>query len=215
MYKNPQNLTFNGFIRDMYTNFGMSPRGVEQMFEPIASTHDPADDIHRQQHAHLATGVQNEQLHPGQNLDGLIRVYLNHIEQQMDPKNLPDSCIVRPSGGHTVVSLRKWCSAVLGAATVEAFFGNVLLTLDPQLLDDFNIFDVDSWMLLYRYPRIAAKPLYSALERTTSAFTRYFELPSVRRSQACHYIRTVEAKQRKAGMSNRDISIAAQGLFWA
>ncbi|MCJ1246422.1 hypothetical protein MMC30_003629 [Trapelia coarctata] len=213
VYKNPQNLAFDGFVKDMYARFGMSPMGVEKMFAPILLKHDTALDAGGQQRAHLGTGVQKEQLHPGPNLDDLIKVYLGYIEPQMDMGRIPESCIVRSSGDSKVVSLRNWCSAVLGAATIEAFFGTTLLELNPQLPEDFHIFDVNSWMFLYQYPRGAAKAMFNSLERTTRAFTRYFDLPIKERSQACHYIRTLEAKQRDAGISSRVIAISTQGMF--
>ena len=215
VYKNPQTLTFDGFIKDMYAQFGMSPIGIEKMFAPTVSTHNTVVNVPNQQHVHLGTGVQKEQLHPGHDLDALIRIYLSYIEPQMDMERIPDRCIVQSFSDRKVVSLRDWCSSVLGLATVEAFFGGSLLELDPQLLEDFHTFDVDSWMLLYQYPRIAAKSMYDAMDRTTNAFTRYFETRVEARSRACHYIETVEAKQRRGGMSNRDIAIAAHGLFWA
>ena len=96
---------------------------------------------------------------------------------------------------------------------MKAFFGNVLLELDPNLLNDFHQFDANSWMLLYQYPRPLAKPMFRAHDNGAEAFTRYFQLPATER-KPCHYIKTVEAKQRKAEMSDRDIDIVAQGMFW-
>lgn len=215
VYKNPQVLTFDGFIRDMYVNFGMSATGVAQIFEPVTSKDGKASSPLGQQYAHLATGIQKEQLHPGESLDKLTETYLAHIEQQMDWDRLPDSCITQALPDKKVVSLRNWCADVLGQASIQAFFGTALLEVDPHLLEDFHIFDANSWMLLYQYPRAFAKPMFKAIERNTQAYTRYFQLPVEKRDQMCHYIKTVEAKQRKAGMSDRDIAISAQGFFWA
>ncbi len=215
VYKNFQTLTFDGFVKDMYSLFGMSPTGIAKMFEPITPRNSMTTDLSSQQHAHLGTGIQREQLHPGQNLDNVIATYLSHIEQQMNWDNIPNSCIVEASTEKKVVSLRNWCADVLDLATVQAFFGMTLLELNPDLLDDFHIFDFNSWMLLYQYPRMFAKPMYESMERGTRAFTRYFELPVEKRSEACHYIRMVEAKQRSAGMTDRDIAIAGHMFFWA
>ena len=215
VYKNPQVLTFDGFIKDVYVNFGMSSTGVAQIFEPVTFKDGKTSSPLGQQYAHLATGIQREQLHPGENLDNLIETYLTYIEQQMDWDKLPDSCIMQSLPGKKVVSLRNWCADVLGRATAQAFIGAALLEVDPHLLEDFHTFDSNSWMLLYQYPRIFAKPMFEAIERNTQAFTRYFQLPVEKRDQMCHYIKTVEGKQRKAGMSDRDIAISAQCFFWA
>ena len=56
--------------------------------------------------------------------------------------------------------------------------------------------------------------MHAAKDQSRKTYIRFFELPSEKRSGACHYIRTVEAKQRQAGMTDRDIGIAAQMFFW-
>lgn len=208
VYKNPQTLTFDGFVKDMYGQFGMAPAGIAKMFGQMSSGE-------YQQQVHLGTGVQREQLHPGQNLDQLITIYLHHIEQQMDSTKIPDTSEALGSNGEKMISLWKWCAAVLGPASAEAFFGKSLLKLDPNLLEDFHTFDSQSWKLLYQYPRMFARPMFKALERGTQTFTRYFQLPIEERSDACHYMKTVEVKQRKAGMTDRDIAIAGHMFFWA
>lgn len=164
--------------------------------------------------AHLGTGIQKEQLHAGIHLDDLIGTYTKHIRWQAKWENIPSSCKEQSMHGKKVVKLRKWCEEVLALATVEAFFGTVLLELEPRLLDNFHTFDADSWKLLYKYHRPFTKTMFQALDQNTKAFTRYFQLPMEKR-QPCHYIRTVEAKQRKANMSDRDIGISAHAFFWA
>lgn len=215
VYKNSQLLTFDGFIKDMYGNFRMSATGIAQIFEPVSSKDGKASSPLGQQYAHIGTGVQREQLHPGDNLDKLINTYISHIKQQMNWAKVPKSCLIQALPGKKVVSIRNWCADVLGQATTQAFFGSILLEHNSQLLEDFHTFDSNSWKFLYRYPRAFAKPMFEAIEKGTEAFTRYFQLPTEKRNQMCHYVKTVEAKQRRAGMSDRDIAISAQGLFWA
>lgn len=216
VYKNPQSLTFDGYVKDMYAGFGMSSTGIEKMFAPVEGSFqtDKNTGLTVQKHAHFGTGVQREQLHPGQHLENLVSVFLTHIKLQMNWGNISTSVVVQSSSEKKVVLLRNWVADVLGRATVEAFFGKDLLESESTLLDDFHAFDANSWMLLYQYPRMFAKPMYEALDKGADTFTRYFELPSEQR-QACHYIRTVEVKQRKAGMTSRDIAIAGQMFFWA
>ena len=191
----------------------MSATGIAQMWEPVTVKDGKPSSPLCQQYAHLATGIQKEQLHPGEHLDILFGTYLGHFKKQMDWHEIPSSCTIQASPGKKVVSLRNWCANVFGEATGAAFFGKALLELNPRLLEDFHTFDSDSWMVLYRYPRVFARPVYAAMERVTQAFTRFFELPIEKRTTMCHYLKTVEVKQRRAGMSNRDIAIAAQGGF--
>lgn len=221
VYKNHPTLTFDGYIKDMYRACGMSGEGIAKMFEPLPSTGSkgekkgaanlPSD----QKYAHLGLGIHREQLYAGQHLEQLSKVFLTHIEAQQDWARIPKHAVLRSEPGEKAVSLRGWCQSVLGRATAEAFFGKRLLEVEPKLLEDFHVFDSNSWMLLYQYPRLFAGEMYAAMDKGTQAFTKYFQLPRDERKDACHYIQSVETKQLKYGMDVRDIAIAGQNLFWA
>ncbi|KAI9848166.1 MAG: hypothetical protein M1837_000840 [Sclerophora amabilis] len=199
----------------MYTSFGMSSAGVEKMYTSIPSKTDEASEGITQQRAHLGTGIQKEQLHGGPHLEDLTATYMAHIEQQVDWRNLPHKRMVRSSSDEKVVSLQSLCGEVLGIATMHAFYGKPLLELAHGYLDLFLTFDSNSWMLMYQYPRAFAKAMYEARDRGTEIFTRYSELTPEERREACQYVRNVEEKSRKAGMTVRDIAIANQTFFWA
>ena len=69
-------------------------------------------------------------------------------------------------------------------------------------------------MLTYRYPPFLARKMYAGKDSNTATFTRYFQLPSDDRADACYYVRSLEARQREAGMKDRDIAISAQLFYW-
>ncbi|MCJ1405067.1 hypothetical protein MMC11_008293 [Xylographa trunciseda] len=62
----------------------------------------------------------------------------------MERENVPEIRKAESLTDQKVVSIRKWYEDILGHAIVEAFFGNVLLELEPSLLDDFFQFDANS-----------------------------------------------------------------------
>lgn len=213
VYKNHHTLTFEGFVRDLYAAFSMSPEGIAKMYEPAPSKGDKA--LPSQQLNHLGMGIHREQLYAGKHLEDLSKVYLARIEEQQNWTKIPNIAVLTSVPEEKSVLLRGWLEDVLGRATTQAFFGKCLLEIEPDLLAHFHVFDSNSWMLLYRYPRLFAGEMYGAIDKVTKAFTKYFELPKEERSDACHYIQAVETKQVKAGMSVRDIAIAGQSLFWA
>ena len=215
VYKNHHALTFDGYVRDMYAAFSMSPEGIAKMFEPATSKNDKATALPSQQSVHLGMGIHREQLYAGKHLEDLSKVYLARIEQQQNWTKIPKSAVLRSVHEEKSVFLRGWLEDVLGRATAQAFFGKRLLEIEPELLAHFHSFDTNSWMLLYQYPRLFAGEMYAAIDKGTKAFTKYFALPKQERSDGCHYIQAVEAKQVKAGVSVRDIAIAGQNLFWA
>ena len=107
VYRHPDCLTFEGFVKDMYVSFGMSAKGLAKMFGISASKDNTATDHADQKHVHLGTGIQREQLHPGKHLDDLVTTYIKHIRQQMDWTNIPNRCKLESLAGKNVVSLRK------------------------------------------------------------------------------------------------------------
>lgn len=214
VYKNTTTMTFDGFIRDLYTTFGMSKEGIAKMWQSHGSK--PQDDMGppKGQQVHLGQGVHRQQLHPGDQLEDITTKYVQQIEQQLLWEGIPNEYTLEPIEKHKVVNLYDWCAAVLGNAAIRALFGDVLFELEPRLLEYFYIFDSESWKLTFQLPPLLAKRMHTAKDSSREAYVRYFQLPMEQRQGACHYIRTVEAKQRKAGMSERDIGIAAQMFFW-
>ena len=207
VYKNPTTLTFDGFIRDLYTTFGMSKEGISKMWQAQVST---VGDKSKQ--VHLGQGIHREQLHPGRHLDDLTAVYLGEIEQSLHWNRIPD---LSPHNAQAkVVSLWEWCADVLGNAATQALYGNVLLDLEPDLLENFYAFDSESWKLTFQLPRMFAKRMHDAKDKSRDAYIRYFQLPAEKRPGTCHYLRCVEEKQRQVGMTDEDIGVAAQMFFW-
>ena len=214
VYKNITNLTFDGFIRDLYTTFGMSKEGIRLMWQTHPSKSGDEATPSKIQHSHLGQGVHRQQLHPGDQLEDITAKYIERIEQRMSWTEIPSISTTAETEKGKVVSLYGWCAAVLGNATVHALYGDVLLELEPRLLDYFYIFDEESWKLTFQLPPLLAKRMHTAKDNSRQAYIRYFQLPAEKRLGACHYLRTVEAKQRKAGMTDWDIGVAAQMFFW-
>ena len=214
VYKNMASLTFDGFIRDLYTSFGMSKEGVRLMWQAngFQAGHGTSEPNSRQ--VHLGQGIHRQQLHPGDQLEDITTKYLDQIEQRLLWKAMADVSMTEPTGKGQVVDLWHWCAAILGNAAMQALFGNVLLEIEPRLLDYSYTFDSESWKLTFQLAPLLARRMHSAKDKSREAFIRYFRLPAEKRPGTCYYLRTVEAKQRQAGINNRDIGIAAQMFFW-
>ena len=213
VYKNTTTLTFDGFIRDLYTTFGMSKDGIRLMWQ-TRSTDSLDTSTPNVKQYHLGEGVHREQLHPGPQLEDITAKYLEQIQQQLVWSHIPASTYSLKGKESKMVMLYDWCADVLGHAAMNALYGDGLLQLEPRLLEYFYTFDQESWKLTFQLPPLFARDMHTAKDNARQAYIRYFQLPQEKRSQACHYLRTVEAKQRQAGMSDNDIGIAAQMFFW-
>ncbi len=198
VYKNTSTLSFHGFIRDLYAAMDVSPIGIRKMWETVKRGSGVSDN----RQLHLGEGIHREQLHHGEHLEVMTAAYIKQIELSMSTNERP------------VVSLRHWCAEVLGTAALVAWFGENIMDIEPRLLEYFAVFDTDSWMLTYKYPRFLGKEMHAAKDVQREAFMKYFKLRPEERKDAGYYIRTVEAKQRKAGMTDWDIATTAQMFFW-
>ncbi len=206
VYKHSTILTFDGCIRDLYTTFGMSKDGIKKMWQSQLS-----EVQEKPIQVHLGQDIHREQLHPGSHLEDITEVYLREIEQRLRWDRIPD--LSSNTGTKKVVSLNEWFAEVLGNATIQAFFGNALLDLEPRLLEHFYTFDSESWKLTFQLPPFFAKRMYEAKDQSRAAYISYFQLPTGKRPPTCHYLRGVEEKRRQAGMTDEDIGIAAQMFF--
>ncbi|OCL04151.1 cytochrome P450, partial [Glonium stellatum] len=192
VYKNTKALDFNPIIRDIMTDFGLTPTTLDKMFEQrftgkcwMDLTHDDF----------------KLQLHPGEKLDALQDTFLGNIDRSMSWDKLDGPMVLAGSGtDEKVVSLFKWCGEVLVDSATRAFFGDALYQVAPDLLKDFFTFDNESWKLNYKYPHFAAKDMYAAKANGEAAFVKYLALPKEQRQDASWIVQAIEQ-----GM--KDISI--------
>ncbi|KAL9588474.1 MAG: hypothetical protein Q9203_002714 [Teloschistes exilis] len=206
VYKNTTSLSFDDFIRDLHVAFGLSAAGLQTMW----------DKSNGKCLVHVANDLHHAQLLPGKHLDDLTQRFLGQIERRLtwDFLLAHDHRVARGAPAQVTLSLYDWCAHVLVPAASEAFFGEAMLRINQNLIEDFLAFDEDSWMLTYRYPRFLARKMYHGMQGNTDAFTRYFGLPLEERSDACHYVTSFEARERSAAMSDRDVAITIQLFYW-
>ena len=206
VYRNTTSLSFDDFILDLHIASGMSPKGRDVMW----NTSKGKNLIH------IADDLHHTQLLPGEHLDDVTDCMLAQIEHRLSWEQMIADWIqpVRSVEERKALSLHTLCAGVLVPATTVAFFGDALLGVDGNFIKDFNAFDRDSWMLTYRYPRLLARNMYHGKDMNTGTFTKYFQLPLDDRPGLCHYVRSLEARQREAGMPVRDIAISIQLFFW-
>lgn len=114
--------------------------------------------------------------------------------------------VASSSGASVELSLREWCGDVLLTGATRTFFGEALLKVAPNIFRHFFLFDDNSWMLLYGYPRFLARDMYQSKEATVDGLKRYSELSEERRHDGAHFVRTAEEALRDLDISKRDIA---------
>ncbi len=218
VFKNDETLTFDGFVRDIMVNFGASSSAIDKMcllpgkdgLGYVATVPNPFQKCL----AHLARDFHRQQLHPGDHQRELSNKFLHYIDQSLHWKSIHAPTVVNDGEQLKQLSLKRWCGDVLLKAATKAFFGELLLEIQPDLLDHFFDFDDDSWMLMFRVPRIFAQSMYRCKDAIIHALTKYFQMPRDRRRDAAWYVQTIETEQRQLGIDDRGIATLIVMVYW-
>ena len=191
-------------------SIGVSDDGITKLWKP------PGDNGNGRLHkalAHAAEGYYREQLLPGHQLDILWERVLGEIDSSVNWDNLPGSTLNGAEGSKSL-SLLEWTSDVLLKSVVNGFFGDRLLQMDRQLLQNFAAFDKESWKLTYKLPRIMAKDMYDAKDRMVRTVEAYLRLPKDQRTEATWLVKKLEIETAKMDMDSRDLAAMITSLVW-
>lgn len=215
VYRNTATLSFDLFVQGFHESFGMSPAGVNKMWEVPMAHEKHLDPVRRKNLIQRSADFHRLQLFPGPHLDTLNGKFLARIEYGTQWSKIPKSCIRSCTPEEMVVSLYRWCGEVLLDASTRAFYGNALVDTEPTIIHDFLDFDEHSWMLLYQYPSLFAKAMAVPRERGLQSFERYVSLPPEQRKDTAYFTQSLEAEQIQAGMSSRDRAVGFQIFHFA
>ncbi|KAK8131988.1 cytochrome P450 oxidoreductase [Apiospora kogelbergensis] len=217
-YKNTDALTFDVFVRDVMVSFGASQSAVDKMWLlPESSESNSPAQVPNPKGLSLAKLVHDmhkKQLHPGAEMDILSDRFITLISKSLTWPNIAGSYVVESKPHKKLVSLKGWCSTVLLEAATDAFFGDAFLKMAPNLLNDFFDFDDNSWMLMYRYPRVLARNMYQSKQNAIDYLTAYLDLSLEDRPGAAWFVTTMEEEQRALGIQSRDIATLLMMVYW-
>lgn len=217
-FKNTDSLEFDGFIADMLLSFGATSSGVARIF------HHPSPggsgspigvvNLRSKSLAHLSEDLYKQQLLPGERLDKLAGRLIQSIDESLQWERMPHLYHPQSFSREMNISLMKWCGDILIDATITSLFGPRIYQIDPNIAQNFFDFNEDAWKLLFRYPRLAARKMYTAKKNLIDAFEVYFQLPKEQRTDSAWLVQELEAQQRHLGIGDRDIATMGLMLLW-
>ncbi|KAI9706160.1 MAG: hypothetical protein M1820_004921 [Bogoriella megaspora] len=193
IYRETVALAFNPIIREIMTDFGLTDRTFNRMFDPQYSNKSWMDLLH---------GEFKLQMHPGEKLDVIQQTLLGNIDNLMrweQSSALPVEVSSNANG--KLVSLWTWCADVLIDSTTRAFFGDAIYEAAPNIIADFLEFDGEGWKLPYKYPYFAARRMYDSKAKLEKVFAKYLSLPPGRRQTASWIVQRIESGMNDIGIS--------------
>ncbi|MCJ1386958.1 hypothetical protein MMC17_010087 [Xylographa soralifera] len=217
-YRNSTTLTYDLVIRDLLEAFGVSHSGVDKLYrkptddEPAFQPKGSITISQNKSVGHLKGEFYHYQLYPGEQFDFIQARFLKIIDTAMRPANFTSHFVVSSTPQVTKVSLHKWCQHVLVTAGTTAFFGETLLQMYPDLLQNFVDFDDYNWMVWYKWPD--ATLMRTPKAKVLKTLEEYLALPKEKRSGVAWIIETMEDSQRNLGMNESDIAAVVMTLLW-
>lgn len=202
----------------MLLSFGATSSGVGKMFHnPAGGASGYSTGVLKSRSkslAHLSEDLYKQQLLPGERLDKLAGKLIRSIDESLQWERMPHLYYPQSFSREMNISLMKWCGDILIDAAITALFGPLIYQIDSNIAQNFFDFNEDAWKLLFRYPRIAARKMYTAKKNLIDAFEAYFGLPKEQRADSAWLVQELEAEQRKIGIGDRDIATMGLMLLW-
>ncbi|KAH8732404.1 hypothetical protein GQ44DRAFT_766542 [Phaeosphaeriaceae sp. PMI808] len=198
VYHQTDNLTFDAYITDTMANMGASPDATRQMWQtPQQQSKTQFANPKNEPLAHLSLTIFQHQLHPGKPMQELEAVL----------------AVVKP-GKACTVSLLQWTTSMMLKGATEAFFGEAMLRIDPNMLEDYSYFNKHSWKLIYKVPPPWSTGMRTARDAVRTTFAKHFSLPEAERSDACWMMKALELEMKACGISPQDIGSYLMSIYW-
>ena len=163
---------------------------------------------------HTGHALLHKQLQSPDALPKLTETVLGFIEEHLRWGNFFSSSVLSSGTDEKVVSLHCWCRDVLVEAQSRAFFGDYLTQIEPQMTSIYDEWDINSWMITYRYPSFLTKPATRPRDRLIEAFKRYLEAPLEQRPGGVPYIDELHQECRQAGLTSEDSARIMFIILW-
>lgn len=163
---------------------------------------------------HTGNALLHKQLLNPQSLHVLTEKVLSYIGETLQWESFFHTSVLSSRADTKVVSLHCWCRDVLIEAQSRAFFGDYLRELEPRMTLIFDDWDINSWMITYRYPKYMAKAAIEPRDRLIKTLTRYLDTPREKRSGGVPFVQELEDEERNAGLSNEDSARILLIILW-
>lgn len=163
---------------------------------------------------HTGNALLHKQLLQTEALQELTEKVLGFIENDIRWHSFSETSILSSNADAKVVSLHCWCRDVLIGAQSQAFFGEYLRELEPHLTTIYDEWDINSWMVTYRYPEFLAQAAIAPRNRLIKTLTRYLDSPREKRSGGVPFVNELEDEEGQAGLSHDDSARILLIILW-
>jgi len=205
-YRENKTLPFDYFLAKTIAGFGISPDGIHKIFEPVSGN--------RKSIVRIAHDLQAEQTR-GRNLTQLSSHVAEFLDKTISFDQLNIPYIVQAKIQKTDCwSLKKWTIEIMTHAIQDAYFGQALAQIDPELPHVLAEFDDLSYQAWYRYPRIFTPTRNKLQARIENDLKQFLAIPKVQRQSSAWFTEELESECRKVGFLESDLVSLMFFMYW-
>lgn len=196
----------------------MSESCVRKMFQEPDPRNQIFPNPFNKSLARLSREMHIHQLFPGdQNLLTVIgKSFTKYFDRNLTVDSLSQRTryVKRTQEDAVELSMNTWTSDIFANAGQEAYFGDLLREIDPDLTWTFLEFDSLTWQVLYQYPSFLCGKMLSARNKMIIALEKYFTRPQSERTDVCWFTPTFENEARKLDVNDRDLAAMMMTIYW-
>ena len=200
---------------------------VELLLRTCRSSNSVVDIFHREPQSlngrnkslgRTLHDLNAQQWFPKQNPENMSTIFLAYLEGSLTFENIVSNSRYTFESSNaedaTSVSLIRWCAEVVINASQKAYFGDCLINIDLRLAQTFVELDTRSWQILYRFPRVLSRKMYSAKDKLIKALALYFSAPAETKADAAWVTKLLEKEMRQLGFSNQEMATLMMLQYW-
>lgn len=209
IHQNPHLFNHDAFLLQLVRKFGVSKQGARNLWMcKHVSLRTPSL-------GHNILSITRRKLAALGRADGIPHSILNSVEEFAAWDRMSQRSILKDSEQTRLVSLGDWIQDVFAQASTKAFFGDAIFRLNPNLVEDFRMFDDRAWMLIFNIPRPWSQKMKTGLNRTLTAIEAYLQLPEAERKDGSLLFKDIEAVFHEDGdYQHRDIAGILLMIYW-
>ncbi|KAL5337981.1 putative cytochrome P450 [Aspergillus crustosus] len=190
--------TLEPLAKDMLLKFGISPRSTERLLEPISDA-PRAGPLHA---TDKVIDFYRQHISPGDSLNSFVETdIIPRLARILSPTELGIN-----KEETVTVSLHKICAQALVNGVVRAYYGDIVLKIQPDFAGRYMEWEKTSWKFLMGLPRFLAKDMIAAKDDMINFFLEYFTLPPGDRGHENFWVSSVEELFRELELSNDEIA---------
>ena len=213
-YENTTTLSWDASLKELLVSFGVERSTLGRMWnEPrkgdarYASFIDPK----HKPLARLAGDLYREQFLPGPRMDIFNSKLLGLMDRSMHWEKIPS----RYTANKEALSLMDFCANLMIDATTRSLFGDSIYEIEPSLNQmSIDFFDQAWKIVMFAYPRFAARKLYTSRQGIHNALLKYIQSPRKKRNDAAWLTTEMLKEQTAAGINDKDKASIMFLLFW-